>query len=190
MPLRWTLIGSGVVATVATYNERQILGHRRGVRVLQSTAGPTRTLILIASIFAPPPHMNTDIAAQRAFDRLAKVGFEMLAEHEKILAAVWTFEAQVTNRGFARYFSSSAGDIAFYAPTAFKTIGALRKAEIAARANGVFGAGGPPRDRRARRELVRAFDAKARKSLDALETEFYQSLEDADDLLEVHLNKS
>ena len=132
---------------------------------------------------------NTDIAAQKALDRLAKVGFELLAEHEKILAAVWTFEAQVVNRGLARYFPSSAGDMAFYAPTAFKTIGAPQKAEIAAEANGVFGADGPPRDRKARRELVPAFSAKARGSLDALETRFYQSPEDADDLLEAFINR-
>ena len=132
--------------------------------------------------------MNTDIAAQKALDRLAKVGFEMLTEHEKIVAVVWTFEAQVVNRGFVSYFSSSAGDMAFYAPTAFRTIGALRKAEIAAEANVVFGAGGPPRDRKARRELVHAFGATARRSLDALETRFYQSPEDVDDLLEVYIN--
>lgn len=133
--------------------------------------------------------MNTDIAAQKALDRLAKVGFEMLAEHEKILAAVWTFEAQVANRGLAKYFSSHAGDMAFYAPAAFKAIGAVRKAKIASKANEVFGAGGPFRDRKARRERVHAFGAKARRSLDALETEFYESPEDVDELLEAYLNK-
>jgi hypothetical protein len=133
--------------------------------------------------------MNTDVAAQKAFDQLAKVGFDLLAEQEKILAAVWMFEAQVANRGFAKYFSGSAGDIAFYAPTAFKAIGARQKARIAAKANGVFGADGPPKDRAARRELVHAFGAKAKRLLDALETEFYESPEDVDELLEAYLNK-
>jgi hypothetical protein len=133
--------------------------------------------------------MNTDIAAQKALDRLAKAGFEMLSEDEKISAAVWTFESQVANRGLARYFSGSAGDMAFYVPTAFNAIGALQKAKIAAEANKVFGAGGPPGDRKTRRELVRAFGAEATRLFDALEREFYQSPEDADDLLEVYLNK-
>ena len=133
--------------------------------------------------------MNTDVAAQKALDRLAKVGFQLLAEHEKILAVVWTFEAQVINRGFAKYFSSAAGDMAFYAPTAFKAIGAVQKAKIAAQANEIFGAGGPPRDRRVRRELVQTFGAKIRKSLDALETEFYESAEDVDELLEDFFKK-
>jgi hypothetical protein len=133
--------------------------------------------------------MNTDVAAQKALDRLAKVGFEMLAENEKISAVVWTFESQVANRGLARYFAGSAGDMAFYAPTAFKAIGALRKAKIAADANEIFGAGGPPGDRKTRRELLHAFGAEATRSFDALEREFFQSPEDADDLLEVYLNK-
>jgi hypothetical protein len=134
-------------------------------------------------------HMNIDIAAKKAFDRLAKVGFELLAEHEKILASVWTFEAQVVNRGFARYFSSSAGDMAFYAPAFFKSVGAPQKAEIAAKANGVFGAGGPHRDRKTRREPVHSFGAEAKRALDALEREFYQSPKDVDDLLEAYINK-
>jgi hypothetical protein len=132
---------------------------------------------------------NTDIAAQEALDRLAKVGFELLAEREKIVATVWTFEAQVGNRGFAKYFSSSAGDMAFYAPTAFKTIGASQKAEIAAQANGIFGAAGPPKDRRIRRALVHAFGPEARRSLDALEAQFFQCPEDVDEQLEVYINK-
>jgi hypothetical protein len=133
--------------------------------------------------------MNTDIAAQKALDRLAKVGFEMLAGHEKVLAAVWTFEAQVTNRGFAKYFAGAAGDMALYAPTAFRAIGALRKAEIAATANEVFGAGGPPGDRTARREVVHAWGAKTKRSLDALETQFDECPEDADELLEAYINQ-
>jgi len=133
--------------------------------------------------------MNTDIAAQKALDRLAKVGFDLLAEREKILATIWTFEAQVTYRGFRRYFSSAAGDMAFYAPTAFTAIGASQKAAIAARAIGAFGENGPPRDRKARKELVQAFGANTRKSLGALETEFYESPEDADELLEAYLGK-
>jgi hypothetical protein len=133
--------------------------------------------------------MNTDIAAQKALDRLAKVGFEQLAEQDKILAVVWTFAAGVANRGFARYFSSSAGDMAFYAPTALQTIGAPGMAELAAKANEAFGAGGPSKDRKTRRVQVRALGDDARKLFEALETRYYDSKEDVDDLLEAYLDK-
>ena len=133
--------------------------------------------------------MNTDVATQRALDRLARVGFEKLSDSDRILAAVWTFEAGVANRGFARYFSSSAGDMAFHVPSALRAIGAVGTAEIAAKANGVFGAGGPPKDKKERSALVRIFDDEIRKMLQGLENLFYESQEDVDDLLEVYLNR-
>ena len=133
--------------------------------------------------------MNTDIAAQKALDRLAKAGFEQLTDLDKILAAVWTFEAGVANRGFARYFSCSAGDMAFHVPSALRAIGAVGTAEIAAKANGVFGASGPPKDKKKRAAIVRSFDDDSRKMLQALETLFYESEENVDDLLEVYLNR-
>jgi hypothetical protein len=133
--------------------------------------------------------MNTDLAAQRALDRMVKVGFEKLAEQDKILAAVWTFEAGVANRGFVTYYSSPAGDMAFYAPAALKAIGAPGMAELAARANEAFGEVGPPKDRQARRERVRALGANTRKLFEALERRYYDSPEDADNLLEAYLNR-
>jgi len=133
--------------------------------------------------------MNTDIAAQNALDRLAKVGFEQLTETEKILAVVWTFAAEVANRGFVKYFSRAAGDTAFHAPAALRKIGASELAEIAAKANDVFGAKGPPRDREARLGLLRAMDAKAKETLGALETRYFASSEDVDELLEAYLGR-
>ena len=69
-------------------------------------------------------------------------------------------------------------------------IGAVGKAEIAVRANNVFGAGGPPRDRKKRRAIVRTFNDETRRMLQGLETLFYESQEDVDDLLEVYLDNS
>ncbi len=134
--------------------------------------------------------MNIDVAAQKAFDQLARTGFETLTDSDKILAAVWTFEAGVTNRGFVKYFSSSAGDMAFYVPTALGAIGAVGSAEIAAKANGVFRVAGPPKERKERRALVRAFSDETRKTLTALESRLYESPEDIDDLLELYLDKN
>ena len=155
-----------------------------------------------ANVDAPKPHLksgfmigydievNTDIAAQGAFDRLAEVGFDALAEHEKTLASAWLFVGKVANGGFRSYFSGTAGDLAFYAPTALKTIGATRMAGIAAKANRVFGAKGPPRDRGARRKLVRAFSDEVIKELEALESSFYKCPDDVDELLEKYLKKA
>ena len=133
--------------------------------------------------------MNTDIAAQKAFDRLARVGFEKLTDSEKILAAVWTYQAGVANGGFVRYFASAAGDMAFYVPTALGAIGSVAMAGIAAEANKVFGADGPPKDREERRAIVRTFSDEIRKTLTALEDQFYESPEDADEFLELYLNR-
>jgi Domain of unknown function (DUF4375) len=133
--------------------------------------------------------MNTDLAAQKALDRFAKAGFEKLSDSDKILASIWTFEAEVANRGFASYFSSSAGEMAFYVPTALKIIGATGVAQIAASANDVFGDGGPPRPQKERRRRVRAFGDETRKTLTSLESQFYDSPEDVDDLLEIYLDK-
>ena len=133
--------------------------------------------------------MNADIAAQHAFDRLDEVGFDALTEKEKTVATVWRFVGKTANEGLRHFFSSSAGDLAFYAPTALKTIGAFKMAEIAAKANEVFGAEGPPRDRKVRRELVRAFSDKIIKELEALEVPFYDCSDDVDELLEQYVNK-
>jgi len=133
--------------------------------------------------------MNSDLAAQQALDRLAKSGFDALSPTDQILAAVWTFEANVANRGFRQYFTSAAGDMAHFVPTALKTIGAVERMEIARRANAVFGVGGQPADRARRRELAGSLSEEAREALRDLETRFYDSREDVDELLETFLNK-
>lgn len=87
----------------------------------------------------------------------------------------------------ACFFCHAAGDIAFHAPDALRRIGAVQMAEIAARANGVFGAEGPPRDRNARKALVEGFPEATKESLRALEAVSFECPEDVDELLEKHL---
>lgn len=134
--------------------------------------------------------MNADIASQRALDRLKKVGFDALTEQEKNLAAIWGIEAEVDNGGFAHFFSSAAGDLAFYAPQALKNVGALDLAELAARANAVFGPDGPPPERAARRNAVDAFSEEDRQILEPLDDLFLESEDDTSELLEAYLSKS
>ncbi len=50
--------------------------------------------------------MNTDLAAQGAFDRLDRVGFDGLTDAERTVATVWLFDARVANGDLASYFSS------------------------------------------------------------------------------------
>ena len=132
---------------------------------------------------------NSDLAAQQALDRLAKDGFDALSPAERILASVWTFEAGVSNRGFRQYFTSAAGDMAYFVPSALKTIGAVERAEIASRANAAFGIVGRTTDRAKRRELAGNLPEEAQATLRDLEIQFYESREDVDELLETFLNK-
>ena len=133
--------------------------------------------------------MNTDLAAQHALDRLKKNGFDALTETDRTLAVVWLFDAGVENNGFAKYFASHRGKVAFHAPAALRAIGANQLAAIAAEANAVFGPAGPPRDRDARRAIVQAFDETTLRKLDALDERFYACPEDSDELLEVFLSR-
>ena len=100
--------------------------------------------------------MITEMTAQQAMDRLEKEGFDALTEAEATVATVWLFLAGVSNNGFAHYFASKRGDLAFNAPSALRTLGATRHAELAAEANAVLGSAGPSRDLASRRGAVKA----------------------------------
>ena len=134
--------------------------------------------------------MNADLAAQHALDKFRKSGFDALTEQEKTLAAVWAIEAKVDNDGFAHFFSHALGDLAFHAPQALTAIGALNMAALAAKANQVFGPGGPPRDKAKRHALVDAFSEETKKALENLGNQFLASPDDTDVLLEAYLGKS
>ena len=130
------------------------------------------------------PLMNTDLAAQRALDQLKKNGFDALTETEKTLATTWLIESGVNNGGFADFFASSRGNVAFNAPAALRAIGANQLAEIAAEANLVFALAGPPRDHPTWQALVHAFDESKRRTLATLDERYGACTEDTDLLLE------
>lgn len=134
--------------------------------------------------------MNADLACQKAFNRLAQVGFDALTEKEKTLATVWKLEGGVANGGFVPYFSSAAGDLAFHGQAALEHIGARHMAEVVAQAAAVFGPEGPPRDRAARERLVRAFSDETRRTLEALYVQFMESSDDTDALIEEYLART
>ena len=134
--------------------------------------------------------VNTDIAAQLAFDRMDKEGFDALSVHEKTIASAWLFAGKVANEGFRGYFTSAAGDVALYVPTAMRAIGAGGMAALAEQANSVFGAGGPPRDRNERKKLVRAFGPDTVRQFEDLEKLFYECPDDVDALLDAYLRNN
>ncbi len=134
--------------------------------------------------------VNSDIAAQNAFDRMKQVGFGALTEQEKTVATVWLFAGKVANSGFRGFFSSDAGDLAFYAPTALQNIRAFKMAKIAAKANDLFGPKGPSKDRGARRTIWRSFPKDVTRKFEALELSFYKCADDLDDLLEKYVKKA
>src|SRR5262245_26051520 len=89
-----------------------------------------------------------------AFDaacaRFAGHNFDDLDEADRVLIAIWGLEAEVNNGGFAQFYFNGAGDLASFAPTALRLIGADRMAEIVTQANAMFGPEGPARSEAAR----------------------------------------
>lgn len=133
--------------------------------------------------------MNADLAMQRALDQLKRRGFAGLSDEEKTLAAIWHFESKVANTGFERYFKSVDGEIARYAPTAFRAVGARTQADIAEQANAVFGATGVPLDPRQRQAALSALPAVARQSFDVLERRYFEFANDLEERLERYLEQ-
>jgi hypothetical protein len=130
-----------------------------------------------------------DKATINALKRLDQVGFDSLTELEKVLSAIWALEAEVNNGGFDQFFFNSAGDLAHYAPNALKQIGAFQMAELAERANSVFGPGGPPKNWEERRFLVRQFSEKEEKILDEVTSAFYKYPDNVQALVEQFVHK-
>jgi hypothetical protein len=131
--------------------------------------------------------MDVDKATQRALERLNAHGFESLVLQEKTLAAIWALEGEVNNGGFDQFFFNSAGDLAFYAPVALRTIGADQMAVLAEEANSVFGPSGPPKEWAIRQAKVQQFSDEIRKRLERLDILFCKYPDDIRSLLEAYV---
>jgi len=128
--------------------------------------------------------MIVDLAAQHAMDRLNEAGFDRLSESERILATVWQFAAGVANHGFAGYYLSHRGDLAFYAPEALRAIGANELAKLAEEANAQFGDDGPSPDRAVRTEQLRELGEEEHGVFSVLEKRYFEAEESIDALFE------
>jgi hypothetical protein len=74
-----------------------------------------------------------------------KVAYDKQSKPQQVFSAVWGLEAQVNNGGFAQCFESWDGEMAVHAAAALRAIGALRAAEIVAKAVAAFPGGSPER---------------------------------------------
>ena len=124
--------------------------------------------------------MIVDLAAQHAMDRLKKVGFDHLNDAERILATVWQFAAGVANDGFAGYYRSRRGDLAFHAPEALRAIGAHELARLAAEANAQFGEDGPSPDPVVRGAQLRQLGEQEHGVFAVLEKKYFEAEESID----------
>jgi hypothetical protein len=113
--------------------------------------------------------------------------FDRLDGVDRILVAIWGIEAEVNNGGFHQYYFNGAGDQAFFAPNALAVIGARRMAEIARKANSLFGPGGPPRSREDRQARLEALTANDESPWDELDGSFQAYPDDIRALLEAFL---
>lgn len=130
--------------------------------------------------------MIADLEIQHALDRYREAGIAGLTPAEKTLATIWHFESKVANGGFQRWYKSAEGELAAFAPHAFRAVGALKLAELAARANAAYGAGGIPADRAERQARLAALPASAQALFDQLEVEYQECEDDLDERLETY----
>jgi hypothetical protein len=131
--------------------------------------------------------MIADLAMQRALDAYHRAGANRLSEQDRTLATLWYFESEVENNGFAHFYRSPAGELAAFAPAAFRAIGAPDFAAIAERANAVFGSAGVPAGQAERAQAVARLGPAARAVFDVLEDEYTASELDLDPLVEAYV---
>jgi len=127
--------------------------------------------------------MNIEQAFEQSLIELESKGFDGIREPERVLATIWSVEAEVNNGGFDQLFYNTAGDIAFYAAKALNSIGAHAMAGIAQKALDLFGEGGPPRDRDERVEALESISEKHEEYLNKLDYEFTEYPDNIQELL-------
>jgi hypothetical protein len=130
---------------------------------------------------------NVDAAFEKACAAFDGANFDRLSERDQVLVTIWGLEADVNNGGFDQFFFNGSGDLAFFAPTALKKIGADQMAEIAARANALFGPAGPSRSQDERQQQLAELTADNEDLFDALDEAFYEYPDDIRELVNAFL---
>jgi hypothetical protein len=134
--------------------------------------------------------MIADLAMQKALDRYHQAGIPGLTDAEKTLAAIWYFESKLENGGFEHFLQSKEGELAALAPAAFRAVNAEKLAQIAERANAIFGANGVPARKEERAAHLKTMGSTAGDLFDQLEREYEEADTDLDERIEAYLTRS
>ena len=126
----------------------------------------------------------------QVFDRYGKVGYDQLAQPEKVFVCVWGLEGEVDNGGFDQYYFNSSGDHALDSVESLESIGAKQSANLVRQANSLFGKTGPLPDQAARQRQLDALDDAEKKMMNAIEKEFYKCEDNLDQLLKTYVYKN
>lgn len=135
------------------------------------TTPPSR---LPLSVAPSPMNKNRLLIAlsESAHTDFGRVRFADQSKPQQVFSAVWALESQVNNGGFLKYFASSDFDTANFSPTALRAIGAEKCARISERALRALSSSPLPDSQQACGQLVASLSVDARKSFDALDSEF------------------
>jgi hypothetical protein len=131
--------------------------------------------------------MNTEQAFEISLIALEEKGFDAIREPEKVLATIWSIEAEVNNGGFDQYFYNSAGDLAFYSVKALETIGAIKMASITQKALDLFGESGPARDRDERLKQLETFSEIKEDYINGLDCSFTEYPDDLQEMVATYV---
>lgn len=112
--------------------------------------------------------------------------YSNLSIKDRVLLCVVELEVEVNNGGFHQYYLNSAGDLAFFAPTALNMIGADKASEITQRANEFFG-DLVPKDRAERIDILMGLGEIGYEQWEDLDAKFYSYPDDVAHLLDVFL---
>ncbi|ABV35331.1 hypothetical protein Ssed_0720 [Shewanella sediminis HAW-EB3] len=134
--------------------------------------------------------MNSEQAFEKSLLALEEKGFDGIREPERVLATIWSVEAEVNNGGFDQLFYNSAGDVAFYAAKALQSIGAYEMAAISQRALDLFGENGPPKDRDVRVEKLEKISEVNEEYLNQLDYDFTEYPDDIIELLSIYVQSN
>lgn len=134
--------------------------------------------------------MNLNEAFEDSCSRFTGSNFSSLSERDQILVTIWGLEAEVNNGGFDQYYFNGAGDRAWFAPKALRSIGAHHMASIAERANALFGEDGPPVDPNERLSALFRITENNAETWEHLDREFYAYPENIGHLLVGHFGLS
>ena len=115
----------------------------------------------------------------------ATKNFKELNEFEKIVSAIWSFEAEINNGGFDQFFFNSAGDEALFTVYALNEIGSIKVKNMLLKANSFFPENKPSPYRDKRWKQMERWDDEIKTQLEDLDSEFYEYNEDYIKLLYV-----